>query len=608
MSEDSLLTDEATGNRSIRLILPVALKNHLIRAEIVEGLNDIPEMRVQFFCDDENADMAPLVGQPMVIEVDAPLSLDPFVELETAQRYFHGICISVEYLGSTERRAIYEAEFRPWPWLLTQRADCKIFQEMTAQDIISEVFGSAGFSDYEFRLNGTPAERLYCVQYRETDFNFVRRLMEEEGMYFFFEYSDTAAKLVIVDDMSKHDRIPHTPDIEFLPIGTSIRANKGHIFEWRSAEGVRTGKISLNDYNFETPSADLLVSKLSATALDHSEDEHEVYDYPGLYKETAAGENNATTRIDAVSAERQRVRGLCNVRWAGAGLRFDMLEHPRDTENTEYLLVKATHRLNLFDVVDEDDALGMILDRGFAFPDEGLDEHHTVRFEAMRVTEPFRPVAITPRPVIPGIQTAIVVGSSGEEIWTDEHGRVKVQFHWDRIGEMNENSSCWIRVATPWTGKRWGWVAIPRIGQEVVVQFEEGNPDRPIVTGMLYHAENMPPYELSANQTQLGLKTNSSKGGDGAHELMFEDKKDQELIRFVSERDYEQLVKNNATIEIGTVHMDGGDLTQTVYANKTETIQTGDDTLTVEEGNRSVTISTGDYDETVSQGNYGLSV
>ena len=305
--------------------------------------------------------------------------------------------------------------------------------------------------------------------------------------------------------------------------------------------------------------------------------------------------------------------------WA-LGQTFKLKDHPRVSDANEFLLVSAVHHLQIETDYEDEETRNQLIDSRLDYDPLNKDTYRCI-FEVIPKADQFRAPIVTPWPEIPGVHTAIVTGPSGEEIHTDKFGRIKVQFHWDREGQNNEKSTCWIRTMMPWTGKNWGMIAIPRIGQEVVIQFEEGDPDRPICTGMLYNADTMPPYELPKNMTQSGVKTRSTKkgGAENFNELMFEDKKDEELVRFVAEKDYKQVVENNADITIGLEKKDEGSLTQTIHKTKTETIKTGDHIFKVETGNQDVFIKTdhkeviegkatqtitGDTTQTVKTGNF----
>ncbi len=556
----------------------------MLRSAVVkEGLSKLTETTIEFLSKDKSMKMEDVVGYPMSLHIET--------YEDGVKRHFHGTCVAVEYLGVSEGFSHFSATVRPWLWFLTRTADCKIFQDKDVTEIIKEVFGEAGFSDYELKLSGTYEKRTYCVQYRETDFDFISRLMEEEGIYYYFDHRGSIEKLVLIDEAGLHLPMPQQPSIDFFFREHDYRRRDDHIFEWTSAEAVTRGKVTLNDYNFETPTADLKVMTAIKKGA-HSHGTYEVYDYPGHYRQASRGKARSRVRMQAEAIRHKRSHGVCNVRTMATGFTFALKNHPREAENQQYLVIDAEHRIQIETDYDDLDQSPHVLGDRLQFEEENKDTYRCI-FGVVPKSEQFRAPLVTPWPEIAGMHTALVVGKQGEEIHTDQYGRIKVQFHWDRLGNKDEMSSCWVRTVMPWTGNAWGMIAIPRMGQEVVIQFEEGDPDRPICTGMLYNEATKPPYELPANKTQSGVKTNSSKGGGGFNELMFEDKKDEELVRFQAEKDYEQIVKNNATITVGMEKMDAGDLTQTVYNDQTETIKEGNHTFTIEKGDQTFTISKG---------------
>ncbi|GGE53888.1 type VI secretion system Vgr family protein [Actibacterium pelagium] len=567
------------------------------RAIVKEKLGTLTDIRIEFQSSDTKVDIEDLLGQTMTLHLDTTSEIE---------RKFSGHCVSVENLGLFDGYMQLVAEVRPWPWFLTQVRDNRIFQEKTTKEIITEVFGDHGFSDYEWRANAITNKRNYCVQYNETDFDFISRLMQEEGMTYWFNYKDSKAKMVIMDDGSSMTPVEGGADIEYRPRSDSVTGE--YIAEFTQQRAVRTGKISLDDYQFVTPKAKLEVKAQEGTTAKHKHKSYEAYDVPGRYRkgdaaDTGMGTKFAQARQDAKDTEAMQYRGAGNVPRIATGQTFKLTDHEASAYNKEYLISEAVHYLQTESDYKQD-SKRRDLDLGpDPFPEEMAGDVYNCTFGAVLKTNPFRNERTIPWPEIPGLQTALVVGPSGEEIHTDEHGRIKVQFHWDRDGKKNDKSSCWVRVVTPWSGKNWGMIHIPRIGQEVVIQFEDGNPDRPICTGMLYNKDTMPPYTLPANQTQSGIKTNSSKGGGGFNELMFEDKKDEELVRFQAEKDYLGIIKNNADITIGLEKKAEGNLTQTIHNHKTETLLEGSHTFTVEKGDETYTINKGNQTLLIEEGN-----
>ena len=538
---------------------PVFLKN----ARVIEGLSEISEITIEFLSSKKDIDIQDFVGKKMAVGIK---------DHDEKDRFFSGICVSVEYIGLYQGLSHFIAEVRPWLWMLTRTRENRIFQEKSTVDIIQEIFSDYGFSSsVKLSLNDTYDPRTYCVQYRETDYDFICRLMEEEGIYFFFKQDKAKEELVLADSVSAHTATPGKAEIEFHYREPTYRRKDDHIFEWNEGSVVTSGKVTIDDYDFEKPKSDKKAVKAMAKGK-HSHKNYEHYHYPGHVRPAGIGARIAKVKMEALAAEHATCRGVCNVRTMGVGQTFKLKEHPRKKNNIEHLVVRAVHHLQIETDYEDGETTNSLIDNRLPI-DESNSDTYRCFIDVIPKSVPFRAPLITPWPEV-GMQTAVVTGPSGEEIHTDKYGRIKVQFHWDRLGKKDDKTTCWIRTVMPWTGKSWGMIAIPRIGQEVVIQFEEGDPDRPICTGMLYNDETMPPYELPANKTMTGMTTRSTMKGskDTHHELVFEDKKGKEYVRFQSERDYLQVVKNDALINIGGGHKDKGDLTQWINRNKTEVV------------------------------------
>jgi type VI secretion system secreted protein VgrG len=581
--------DTVMKNRLLRMDGDYTAPDLFLKSAVVrDGISRLTETTVEFMSKNKALKLEEVVGY----------SLNLIIEKEDgSERKFLGTCISAEYIGLYQGYGLFQAEVRPWLWFLTRRQNCKVFQELSVVDIIKEVLAHYGFDSHlDNKLSGTYKPRLYCVQYRESDFDFICRLMEEEGIYYFFGHESGDVKMVLADSVSAYQAVEEGPDLQFFFREEQFRRRADHIFEWTAGERVTSGKVTLNDYNFEAPQSPLKSTKAMAKGK-HAHKMHEVYDYPGHYRKGPLGENYAKVKIEAKAIRHQTWNGAGNVRTLEVGRTFKLKDHPRGDDKTDFLIAAATYYLQIETDYEDADTRGSITGSRLEFDPENRDTYRCV-FEVVPKASQYRAPLQTPWPEIGGMHTAVVTGPAGDEIYTDKYGRIKVQFHWDRIGEKDDKSSCWVRTVMPWTGKGWGMMAVPRIGQEVVIQFEEGDPDRPVCTGMLYNADTMPPWELPANMTQSGVRTSSSKGGGGFNELMMEDKKDEELVRFQAEKDYRQIVKNNADITIGLEKTDKGNLTQTIHANKVETIKTGDHTFKVETGNQKIFIKT-DLKETV---------
>lgn len=429
-----------------------------------------------------------LLSEQINIKLESLLGQNACVRLEAAPgalRYFSGVVADFALVGSLGRYHRYTGVLRPWFWHLTRSQNCRVFQRMKVKDIILQIFGEHGFSDYQDRLHGKYSSREYCVQYRESDFNFISRLMEEEGITYYFTHELEKHTLVLADDHSSYDLTAGFEEVPFQAIASDDPEAIGQFFDWQVRRQLQPGKYVVRDYDFEKPSVDLSASSVHPN--EHALAEGEIYDYPGGHKELADGERQARTRLEELNAQYEVTRGTTNVRGLGAGALFKLIGHTRADQNREYLLTSARYHVDggAFESGD---------DTGVAF---------SASLTSMDAKVPFRPERVTARPRVPGPQTAVVVGPSGSEIWTDPegYGRVKVQFPWDREGKKDADSSCWVRVSQAWAGLGWGSMHLPHVGDEVVVSFLEGDPDRPLITGRVYNANNMPWQPLPAKQT-----------------------------------------------------------------------------------------------------------
>jgi type VI secretion system secreted protein VgrG len=490
-----------------------------------ESLGRLFEFQLDLLSTDAELDLDALLGTNATVRYQQP---------KGGTRYFNGFVSEFRYAGERGNYAAYDMVLRPWLWFLTRTGDCRIFQHKSIPDIIKELFREHGLTDYEEALTGDYSEWDYCVQYRETDFNFVSRLMEQEGIYYFFKHDNGRHVLVLADSYGAHDRYPNYAEICCNPSNRPIHTE--HISYLDVRKKVLPGVVALNDFNFEKPKADLKAK--GPKTRPHTKSDFEIYDYPGDYREQDLGDTYARKRIEELQSEYEVSSGRGNAAGLAVGYLFNLRDHPRTRQNREHLVTNAT-----YEMWSEEFETGSGLGAG--------EQPFLVSFSTIDGQEQFRPIRSTPKPIISGPQTATVVGKAGEEIWTDRYGRVKVQFHWDRYGRKDENSSCWIRVSQGWAGKQWGAIYIPRIGQEVIVEFLEGDPDRPIITGRVYNADAMPPYELPAEKTKSTLKSCSSKGGGGFNEIRFEDKKGDEQIFVHGERNQDTRIKNDSFEWIG---------------------------------------------------------
>jgi len=535
--------------RSIEFTSPLGRDVLVLRSMSgTERLGRLFEYELELLSENHDIALGDILGQNVSIRL-AGLH-------EEGERWFNGFVTRFTYLGSHGRYALYRASLRPWPWFLTRTADCRIFQEMNVPDIVKQVFRDRGFTDFDERLSGSYPTWEYCVQYRETDFNFICRLLEQEGIYFYFRHEEGRHTLVLADAYSAHEPAPGYGEVPYYPPDPSARRERDNVSRWSLSGQVQPGAYALNDYDFEVPTKNLRAARSNPGDGAHAD--YEIYDYPGEYTESGDGDHYVRTRIEELHAQHQWRRGEGDAMGLACGALFTLTDFPREDQNIEYLLVGTALTLQSDAFESSSAAAGGAGVTGAS-----------IAFTATDAQVPFRPPRLTPKPVVQGPQTAVVVGQSGEEIWTDEYGRVKVQFHWDRQGERDENSSCWVRVAQVWAGDNWGAIHIPRIGQEVIVSFLEGDPDQPIVTGRVYNGDNMPPYALPGNQTQSGIKSRSSKGGnvDNCNEIRFEDKMGEEELLIHAER--------NQTIEVEAdeSHWVGHDRTKTVDNDETTHIK-----------------------------------
>ncbi|PZR73832.1 MAG: type VI secretion system tip protein VgrG [Chthoniobacterales bacterium] len=468
---------------------------------------------------DPNVDMNGLLRKPVVLSLT----------LISGERTVHGLVSRMKLLSyGDDGMAAYEVEVAPWLWFLNLFSNCRIFQNKSVLEIVEAVFKDRGFSDYRNATSGTYPKREYCVQYRETDFNFVSRLLEEEGVFYFFEHTEEKHTLVLADRKSAFNDCKKGSAAKFMPsVGTHLEEDTVAVLEQEFR--VFPGKSTLTDYDFEKPNTDLLAT------LANEKSPGEIYDYPGNYKLKSEGDRYARIRLEEREVANVTVRGNGNCMDFQAGYKFTLAEHYRDACNQDYTLIWVRN-----------EGRNPRYLAGTTIPFEFHNE-----FEAIPNSVDYRPPRLARKPLIEGSQTAVVVGKAGEEIWTDKYGRVTVQFPWDREGKLDENSSCWIRVAHQWAGKQWGAIYTPRIGQEVIVGFLEGDPDQPIITGRVYNADLTVPYALPGEQTKSTLKSMSSKGGGGFNEFRFEDKKGEEQVFLHGEKDLDVRIKNDRKEWIG---------------------------------------------------------
>jgi type VI secretion system secreted protein VgrG len=472
-----------------------------------------------------------MVSKTNNVSADALVRQPISINMELADggsRVIHGRVSRFVQLGTADGLTSYRADMVPWLWFLSLSSDCRIFQKLSVVEIIKKVFDENGFPDYKISCVKSYPKREYCVQYRESHLDFVSRLMEEEGIFYFFEHSGSKHTMIIADAASAV-KASVTPKVKMAAAGKD-NASDDVLDRVEQETSARTGKVVLADYNPATPSTQLR----STAAGKHKE---EVYDYPGSFLVRDEGDRYARIRLEEREAMQVVVRGEGNVRGLQSGSKFDLAGHYRGDMNKPYMLLRVWHSGSVGSYYAGTDAEAM----------------YRSRFVGIPADVPYHPPRVTPKPRVFGSQTAVVVGKGGEEIDVDKDGQVIVQFHWDRKGAKDDKSSCRVRVSSTWAGKGWGFIQIPRIGQEVIVDFLEGDPDRPIITGRVYNAEQVPPYALPAHDTQSGVKSRSARGGasDNFNEIRFEDKKGSEEVYIHAEKDKKEVVEHDNLEEIG---------------------------------------------------------
>ena len=559
-----------------------------------EQMSHLYQFELQLLSRNASIDPTEIVGKPVTVKLTM---------LDGQMREINGRVSRFVKLPSGGDYFSYRAEVVPNLWFLSHTTDCRIFQEMTIPDVLEQVLGDYGVTDFDTSgIRGSQETWDYCVQYRETALNFFMRLCEQEGIFFWFKHEGGKDILMLADHKSAYQNCPLSH--EFQALGSTGNSREEDIVSsWERSFQFRPGKWAQRDYNFEDPSNKLETKETSILSLERN-GSFEVYDYPGEYDTEGPGQILTRYRMEEEEAQYEVIHGKGNCRSMLCGFKVELEFPETESENGEYLLTSVAHAVS-------QPSPGS----GSSAPPQYFNS-----FTCIPASVQLRPTRWTKKPVVQGPQTAVVVGPSGEEIYTDNYGRVKIQFYWDRRGEYNESSSCWVRVSQMWAGKNWGAIANPRIGQEVIVEHLEGDPDRPIITGRVYNAEQMPPYTLPGDQTQTGIKSRSSKGGSASHfnEFRFEDKKGSEQIYLHAEKNLDSIVENcetrnvyvNRTTTIGkdettTVK---GERKETIHKDETIIVKEGNRTETLEQGNESLEIKLGSRDEKISAGSDDLEV
>ena len=509
-----------------------------------EALNELFLFQVECLCSDTTLALDKALGQHATITLQAG----------KIKRPLDGLCARISQWPGDPGFIRYTLELRPWLWWLTLSSNKRIFQGKSVPEIVEAVIKAHGYTDYEWKLKAHYAARDYCVQYNETDFAFVSRLLEEEGIFYFFRHQSQRHVMVLADANDTFPPCPGGGHIAFKLLAVGVRESNAVHNGQLELQAV-SGSYSATDYEFKTPKTSLFTqAKTDASAPA-------IYDYPGGYGSKAAGDALSKKRVDGLRTQARQFSGESDSRALVPGHKFTLSGHERRDINIEWVVREVHH--------------------------EATHQQYGNHFVALPFASTYRPPRNTPKSRIYGTQTAVVVGKNGEDIWTDKYGRIKVQFHWDRLGKKDEHSSCWVRVAQMWSGNGWGSQFIPRVGQEVVVSFFDGDPDRPLVTACVYNGSNALPYTLPAEQTKSAIKSQSSKGGGGFNEIRFEDKKDAEELYLHAQKNMRTEVLGDATRIVGN-----DDILQ-VKNNQTLEVQEGQQKITLAKGSRDTMISEG---------------
>ena len=532
-----------------------------------ESISRLFRFELDLLSENSSISFPDIVGKNVTISLKQP---------DESYRYLNGIISRFAQHATEEQFTAYSAEMVPWLWFLTRNVDCRIFLNKSIPDIITKVFNDLGFNDYTNSLQGSYDPREYCVQYRESDFNFVSRLMEQYGIFYFFKHQQGKHTLVLADSPTAHSSCPGQSSVRYVTVSGGPQEDV--ITGWQIEQELRTGKYSHTDYNFQTPSTSLMASEPTVYDVGGNS-KFEIYHYFGEHLTKGAGQSLSKIRMEEEEAGHLVAHGTSHCRMFVSGYKFTLEEHPRKDMNTDYVLTEIQHTA----VTDAYPS---------SRPAEG--ESYSNTFTCIPLSVPFRPLRVTGRPKINSLQSAIVIGPSGEEIYTDQFGRIKVMFPWDRLG----SGTAWARVSQVWAGNNWGAMFLPRIGQEVLVDFMEGNPDYPVIVGRVYNAEQMPPGTLPDNQNISGFRSHSTKGG-GDHDanvLTFDDTKGSEVFYMRAQKDMAVRVENDDDLKVFN------DQTITIHNNRTEVVEQGNEKITIQQGDRDVTVSMGNDSLEISMG------
>lgn len=559
-----------------------------LRVEGTEAVSKLFSFRLNMTSEDVSIDATKILGKQVTVSIKRP---------DDSYRHFNGYVVrfSAEARdGSEEKLRHYSGTIAPWFWLLKLNQNSRVFQEKTVPQIIEQICKDRGLTDYQLKLKGTYVKQDYCVQYNESDFDFISRLMQRTGIFYYFTHDDKKHQAVLGDAASAYMNGEES-ELHFAQIygdadSDEADTDAGTIHHWKRQLRLISGASHLVDYNFEAP-AEALAAQEKTTVKLPAAKEHELYEFPGGFLKAADGKPLAISRIEAKEAEYEVVSGKSTCNSLGTGIKFKLQNHPVDEENRlQYAVTQVTH---------------LAVEYGGR-----SDGGYRNEFTCVPAAVPARPARTTPRPLMTGPHSAKVVGGKNQEILTDKYGRVKIQFPWDREGKYDDKSSCFVRVAQSWAGSKRGFLFTPRVGDEVLVEFMNGDPDRPIVTGSVYNADNLPPWDPVAKATVSGVKTFSTDKAKtkNFNELSFDDKIGKEKVYFHAERDFVRIVENNDELKIGFDAKDKGDQKIDIFNDRTVTIDKGTDTLTIKSGDRVTAIDKGDHVVTIKQGDQKVAI
>ncbi|MGN7973008.1 type VI secretion system tip protein VgrG [Serratia sp. 22264] len=491
-----------------------------------EGLSSNSQYTLEFECEQADVDYETLLGEGVNIRIERP---------DFGSRPFYAYVIGASDTGQHQDKFVYKLELSTWLWFLMQNRNCRIFQDLNILDIIEQIFARYSFADYRLDIQGTYPPREYCVQFAETDFAFISRLLEDEGIWYYFDHESDKHTLVITDRQNFDDLDLGYAVLPFMPDSEENRAIREGIQRIQRSRKVRPNEIVLRDFDYLNPRKNLQ-TKVEESSLGLQNTPLEWYDYAAGYVDTERGEYLARLRLEEMQSDGHLLFGESNAVGLMAGKDFTLTLHPDGNRNRRFKLIRCDY---------------IFVQDGPDSSSEGRNV--TCQFSALNDDVAFRPLRLTPRPQMPGIQSATVVGAPNSEVHTDKFARIRVHFHWDRYKTTEEDSSCWIRVVQAWAGKGWGVLAMPRVGQEVLITYVDGDLDRPMVTGIVYNGDNPPPYQLPEYINYTGLVSRSLRFGKPQHasQLTFDDNRDNERVMLHAERDLQTTVERNQATDVG---------------------------------------------------------